>query len=118
MLGASSYLLLINKRLRLFFFVVIFSLSSLVNTRYFQNDKYDFKVLSEGSNYASYIRTHTSKLLFDYLPKDINLFKKLGFYLVPKDPHNFPPETLFTPELIKLYHPTLVSDQPEKNTLL
>ncbi len=115
LLAGSSYLFL-QKKHRLIYFSIIFSLLVIFNTRYFQSEKYvDYS--AKYQDYASYIRSETSNNLYDYIPKDVSFFEKVGFYLY-KNPKflalNAPATSIFSSEFKTSFQPNLILDNSTK----
>lgn len=115
LLAGSSYLFL-QKKHRLIYFVAIFSLLVVFNTRYFQSEKYvDYS--TDYQDYAAVIRNETSNNLYDYIPKDVSFFQKVGFYLY-KNPKfltlNAPATSIFSSDFETSFQPKLILDSSTK----
>ncbi len=103
----------LNQKYQKVFFFIIFVVLILFNTRYFRSEKYEDHTVSY-KDYAFEIRTERSNNLYDYMPRDINFFRKVGFYLY-KDPKfnslNAPPTAIFADELISKYQANLITNK-------
>lgn len=112
-LAGTSYLLL-KKKLRTKYFVLLLALLLLCNTRYFRNEKY-IDHSSEYQDYRSHILNQSSNNLYDYLPKDLSFFHKVGFYLY-RDPA-FPEMAVPSQSVVQSLPETFqVSDVSERTT--
>ena len=115
-LAGTSYLLF-KKKLRTKYFVLVLGLLLLCNTRYFRNEKY-IDHSSEYQDYRSHILNESSNNLYDYLPKDLSFFHKVGFYLY-RD-HAFPkmavPSQSVVQSLQETYQVSKVSEGTTQKT--
>ncbi len=105
----------IPKKLKTLFFVLLL-MSMFANIRYFQFDKYrDYS--DTYSDYRSHILVENSNNLYDYIPQDVSIFTKQGFYLY-KNPEiteiATPVRSFLTDDFTKQYQPNIISEESTK----
>lgn len=79
---ASSTLVLLPKKLGIFFFCSVIVLLLAFNPRYFRSEKYRDHS-HDYIEYSTYIQNQTSTNLFDYVPKDVVFLKQTNFFVGP-----------------------------------
>lgn len=112
LLFGSSYTLIPSKFKKFYLTMLVLILVS-INARYFQSEKYqDYSDVV--ADYSLEVRTNDSRRLYDFIPKDVDIFTKEGFYLVKNPAHkqfDIPAQGLFESGFIKEANPIIIKNQ-------